>query len=176
MRSQLVELCVAMNLFLRERGCTECPNTASVTPRAPSSWSGKWGTIDRPEETPQLTHFFSVIEDNEANYGLDIKIKLCALDFVHMDLAKKPCPYWMIVHWVSCKGVGKRERGKAENFWGSSMGKNTFLLTHFTSDEYVARIFSLASYCSRWGSQLLVSFHPDNLVISVFLAACMSKA
>lgn len=56
------------------------------------------------------------------------------------------------------------------------MDKNTFLLTHFTSDEYVARIFGLAFYCSRWGSQLLVSFHPDNLVISVFLAACTSKA
>lgn len=42
------------------------------------------GTIDTSEEAPQLTHLCSTVEDNEANYALDIKHKLRAMDFVHI--------------------------------------------------------------------------------------------
>lgn len=60
------------------------PNAASVTPVTLSCWSGSCGTIDRSAEAPQLTHLCSIVEDNEANYALDIKHKLRATDFVHI--------------------------------------------------------------------------------------------
>lgn len=68
------------------------------------------GSIDRPEEKTTIDTFLQYYWRQRANYALDIKHKLCTLDFVHMDLAKNTgCPYWMIILRVCFKEVGKRE-------------------------------------------------------------------